>query len=57
MLDMKLIRTESGMIKENCRKRGCDVDIDQLLGMDAEARQLTGEIENLRAERNRRSRR
>ncbi len=53
MLDIKLIRAESAMIKENCRKRGCDVDIDQLLNWDSEARELTADIENLRAERNR----
>ncbi len=53
MLDMKLIRANSAMIQENCKKRGSDIDVAALLELDARARAITGEIENLRAERNR----
>lgn len=52
MLDMKLIRSNPEMIQNNCTKRGFDVDVKALLELDAECRKVTGEIETLRAERN-----
>ncbi|MCQ2378664.1 MAG: serine--tRNA ligase [Victivallaceae bacterium] len=53
MLDMKLIRSNPEMIRKNCVRRGFDVDVDALLELDVQCRQLTGEVETLRAERNR----
>ena len=53
MIDIKLIREDAEYIQKNCARRGYDVDIAALLKIDAEARQLNQEIEELRAERNR----
>ena len=53
MIDIKLIRENAEYIQQNCARRGYDVDIAALLKIDAEARQLNQEIEELRAERNR----
>ena len=52
MLDMKFIRSNPELVQENCRKRGADIDVAKLLELDAEARTLTSEVENLRSERN-----
>lgn len=53
MLDLKLIRENSEMIRTNCIRRGYPIDMDGLLKLDADARQLGQEAETLRAERNR----
>ena len=53
MIDMKIIRDNSAMIKANCERRGFPIDIDGLLKLDTEARRISGEAENMRAERNR----
>jgi len=52
MIDIKLIREHSDLVQKNCTRRGYPVDIAGLLKLDTEARQLTQEIEELRAERN-----
>jgi len=52
MLDIKLIRENPLKIKEGCRKKGIDVDVNKLLQLDKKRREFLGEIENLRAERN-----
>ena len=53
MLDMKLIREHSDLIKANCARRKCPIDIDNLLALDADCRKLAQEAEAMRAERNR----
>ena len=53
MIDIKIIRDNSAMIKANCERRGFPIDIDGLLKLDTEARRISGEAENMRAERNR----
>ncbi len=53
MIDIKLIRENPEMIKANCKRRGCDVNIDQLVKDDAAWRQAVQKSENMRAERNR----
>ena len=52
MLDMKLIREHSDLIKANCARRKCPIDIDNLLALDADYRKLAQEAEAMRAERN-----
>ncbi len=34
MIDIKLVRNQPDMIRELCRKRGSDVDVDELVGAD-----------------------
>ena len=53
MIDMKLIREHADAVRANCVRRGFPIDIDGLLKLDADARQLAQEAESLRAERNR----
>jgi seryl-tRNA synthetase len=52
MIDIKLIRENPELVKKNCERRGCDVDIDALLATEKEHRDIITKIETLRAERN-----
>ena len=52
MLDIKFIRENSDLIKENCKNRLAKIDIDALLSLDKKSRDLESKIEALRAERN-----
>lgn len=52
MLDIKLIRENAEMIKANCKNRLANVDIDLLLKLDIEIRELKSLTESARAERN-----
>jgi len=52
MLDIKFIRENKKKVKENCQKRQCDVNIDQLLKVDKERRKVIQKIEEIRAEKN-----
>lgn len=52
MIDIHLLRNEPERVKANCRRRGCEVDLDVLCRKDAEYVGLIREVEELRAERN-----
>lgn len=52
MLDIKFIREHKELIKENCRNRNVDCDIDKILSLDDKKRELTKQVEYLRAEKN-----
>lgn len=52
MLDIKFIRDNAALVKENSRNRLADVDIDELLELDQRRREMEARIEELRAERN-----
>ncbi len=52
MLDINFIRQNLEKIKQNCRARGVNLDINQLFYLDNERKKLIGEVENLRAKRN-----
>ena len=49
MLDIKFIRKNPEKVKEGCRKKQVKIDIDRLLKLDKERRDLLQEIEQLRA--------
>ena len=52
MLDLKLIRQEPDFIKEKLATRGVDpADIDDLLGLDAQRRELIVKSETMKAQR------
>ena len=53
MLDIAFIRSNPDLIKEGIRKKRMKMDIDELLAVDEELRQLKSEVENLHADRNR----
>lgn len=52
MLDINFIRENREKIEENCRKRGVDLDIERLLKIDEQRRDLLQQVEELRAEKN-----
>ena len=53
MIDIKILRETPELIKDACKRRGDDIDIDAIIALDVRNRELTQEVENLRAERNR----
>jgi len=55
MLDIKFIRENPELIKENAQKRLIKVDVERLLVLDEERRKLTVEAESMRATQNRAS--
>lgn len=52
MLDIKFIRENKELIKNNCKNRRIKVDIDEFLKLDRQRRENLHKIESLRAERN-----
>lgn len=52
MLDLKIIRENPEKVKENCKNRLVEVDIDRLLKLDEQRRGAGVRIDELRAERN-----
>ncbi|MDO8499512.1 MAG: serine--tRNA ligase [bacterium] len=52
MLDIKFIRENKDLVKNNCANRHAKVDIERLLSKDADRRDLLKQAENLRATRN-----
>lgn len=52
MLDIKLIRENPDKVKEACRKKRVEVDIDKLLEVDKKRRELLQAIEDMRAKKN-----
>ncbi len=52
MLDINYIRENPDAVKENCRKRGCRIDVDELIKVDEERRRLIGQTDDLRKELN-----
>ncbi|MEK7680591.1 MAG: serine--tRNA ligase [Patescibacteria group bacterium] len=55
MLDIKYIRENKEKIILNCRNRNVKIDIDELLKMDEKRKEYLKKNEDLRAERNRKS--
>ena len=52
MLDLKFIVENPNVIKDGCRKKRVEVDIDKILRLDEERRTLLQEVDNLRTEQN-----
>ena len=52
MIDIKLLRENPELIKKSCKNREYAVDIKEILGFDAEWRELKKKDDELRAERN-----
>lgn len=53
MLDIKFIRENPQIVKDACRKKQVEVDIDRLLEVDRKRRELLQAIEDMRAKKNR----
>ncbi|HIE06024.1 MAG TPA: serine--tRNA ligase [bacterium (Candidatus Stahlbacteria)] len=52
MVDPKLLREKPDLIREAIRKKGEEVDLDHLIGLDQKRRELQTDLDRLRAERN-----
>jgi seryl-tRNA synthetase len=52
MIDIRILRNDPEMVKANCARRGCTVDIDALSAQDQEYLALMQDVEAMRAERN-----
>ncbi len=50
MLDIQFIREHPDKVKENNKIRGCGVDVDEILKLDAKRRSIVTEIDGKRAE-------
>lgn len=55
MLDIKFIRQNPEKVKEGCEKKGVKIDVDRLLNLDREKREIQKEIEKIRAQKNKAS--
>jgi len=55
MLDIKYIRENVDLIKDNCAKRRVKLNIEELLTLDEKHRELTKTVEDMRAEKNKKS--
>ncbi len=53
MIDIRILRKNPELVKDNCRKRSIEVDIDDLHQKDQQYLSLLQEIESMRGERNR----
>lgn len=53
MIDIKLVRDNPDFIKANCERRGAKADVDGIVRIDRERRDVLNSLETLRAERNR----
>ena len=52
MLDIKLIRTEPQKVKDALSRRKMDIDIDKLLALDTEKREIIYKVEGLKSKQN-----
>ena len=52
MLDIRLIRTQPEVVKEALARRKMDIDIDLLLSLDAEKREILFQVEQIKARQN-----
>lgn len=55
MYDLRFIREHEALLREAVRKKGEKADIDRLMELDRRRRELLGQVEELKAERNRQS--
>lgn len=52
MLDIKFIRENTELVRQNCLNKNDNSDLDQLMTLDAKRRTLIHEVEELKARRN-----
>ena len=56
MLDIKFIRENPDKVKEGCRAKQAEVDIDQLLEVDKKRREVLRALEDMKAQKNKATR-
>ncbi len=52
MIDIKLLRSEPELIKTSIKNRGGDIDLDQLLDLDKQRREIIFELDQIKQKRN-----
>ncbi len=52
MVDIQVIRDDPELVKEKSKQKGYEVDIDKLLSLDEERKQLLSQVDTLRQKRN-----
>jgi seryl-tRNA synthetase len=52
MLDLKFVRQNPDIVREALVNKGVNVDLDRILALDVERRQILNEVEQLKAKRN-----
>lgn len=52
MIDIQIIRDDPSLVKEKAKQKGSKIDIDKLLRLDQERRELLQAVEEIRAKRN-----
>jgi len=52
MIDIQFVRDNQELVHTKSQEKGYSVDIDRLLRLDNERRELVGQVESLRARRN-----
>ncbi|REK37952.1 MAG: serine--tRNA ligase [Actinobacteria bacterium] len=50
MIDLKLLRDAPELLRDSLRRRGTDIDLDELIALEEQVRSLRQEAESLRAE-------
>src|SRR5919206_1212407 len=55
MLSLSYIREHPDLVKEGARKKGEPAPVDEILNLDRERRELLTQVEQLKAEQNKRS--
>ncbi len=55
MLDIKFIRENPEVVRKSIRDRGLDIDLDELLSLDEQRRKTLAEVETLKSEKNKAS--
>lgn len=52
MIDIKIIRDNPEIVKESCKRRGFQIDINKILDLDNQRKKLIKETEEIRAKKN-----
>jgi seryl-tRNA synthetase len=52
MIDLKLVRQNPELMKDNIKKRNLDVDLDAFLEMDKKIIELNQKLDSIKAEKN-----
>ena len=52
MLDPKRIRTDRKYVAKNLARRGVKINLDEVLALDSQRRQLQSQLDDLRSEKN-----
>jgi seryl-tRNA synthetase len=52
VLDLRVIREQTDLVRDSLRRREAEVDLDRILAVDEERRRVQGELDELRRQRN-----